>query len=69
MITVGRLAEQYGQLPHQVEQNATTYDLMIMDVLATYDNYMEQKNKRGTVDPKTYKFTQEELQKLLHKKK
>lgn len=69
MITVGRIAEQYGKLPHEVEQNATTYDLMIMDVLAAYDNYMAQKSKGGPVDPKTYKFTQEELQQLLHKKK
>lgn len=43
MIAVGRMAERFGMLPHQVEQNATTYDLMIVDVLATYDEY--QKNK------------------------
>lgn len=43
MIAVGRMAERFGMLPHQVDQNATTYDLMIVDVLATYDEY--QKNK------------------------
>jgi hypothetical protein len=39
MITVGVLAKKYGQLPSQVLSNATTYDIMIDDVLTTWENY------------------------------
>jgi hypothetical protein len=64
MITVGRMAERYGMLPHQVAQNATTYDLMITDVLATYDRYEQAKSKGGTLDPTVYNFSTEELKKM-----
>lgn len=69
MINIGRMAEKYGMLPHQVEQSATTYDLMITDVLATYDKYEQAKAKGGTIDPSIYQFTQEELQAMLAKNK
>lgn len=67
MINIGRMAEKYGMLPHQVEQSATTYDLMITDVLATYERYEQAKAKGGTVDPSIYQFKQEELQAMLAK--
>ena len=66
MIMVGRMAEKWGQLPSYVEQHATTYDLMIMDVLATYDNYQQQKAS-GKIDPSIYKFTDDELLTMLEK--
>lgn len=69
MINIGRMAEKYGMLPHQVEQSATTYDLMISDVLATYDKYEQAKAKGGTLDPSVYNFKQEELQAMLDKGK
>lgn len=69
MINIGRMAEKYGMLPHQVEQSATTYDLMITDVLATYDKYEQAKAKGGTIDPSIYQFKQEELQAMLAKNK
>lgn len=64
MLTIGRMAEKYGMLPSQIEQNATTYDFMIMDVLASYDNYQQQKAKGGLPDASVYGYTQEELLKL-----
>lgn len=69
MINIGRMAEKYGMLPHQVEQSATTYDLMITDVLATYDKYEQAKAKGGAIDPSIYQFKQEELQAMLAKNK
>jgi hypothetical protein len=66
MITIGRMAEKYGMLPSQVEQSATTYDLMISDVLATYENFQQQKSS-GKVDPSVYKYTQEELSNMIGK--
>jgi len=65
MITIGRMAERFGMLPSQVAQQATTYDLMISDVLATYDRYQASKSKgKGLADPSTFNFTQEELLKI-----
>jgi hypothetical protein len=71
MITIGRMAEKYGMLPHQVEAHATTYDFMITDVLAAYDNYQMAKNKAkgAPVDPKLYNLNQDQLQTILKKGK
>jgi hypothetical protein len=64
MITIGRMAEKYGMLPSMVAQYATTYDLMITDVLATYDNYQQQKASGKLVDASVYGYTTEDLIKL-----
>ena len=61
MITIGRLAEKYHMLPHDIEQHATTYDFMITDVLATFENYQQAKSKKGTLDPKVYNLSTEQL--------
>jgi len=61
MITIGRLAEKYHMLPHMVEQDATTYDFMITDVLATFENYQQAKSKKGTLDPKVYNLSTDQL--------
>ena len=66
MIMIGRMAKEYGMLPSQIEQQATTYDIMISDVLATYENYQQQKAS-GKVDPSVYEFNQDELQKMMEK--
>jgi len=69
MITIGRLAEKFHMLPHNVEQDATTYDFMITDVLATYDNFQQAKNKGGTLDPKVYNLTTDQLLAMKNKVK
>lgn len=58
MIAVGRMAERFHLLPHEVDQRATTYDLMIVDVLASYDKFQQNKT-----DPSQYR--EEDLQSLL----
>lgn len=63
------MAEKYHMLPHQVERNATTYDFMIMDVLATYENYQQQKSSGKLIDASIYGFKEEELQKMLKRSK
>jgi hypothetical protein len=68
MITVGRMAERYGLLPHEVESRATTYDFMITDVLATYDKYQSAKSK-GLPDPSVYNFSQDQLQEMVARNK
>lgn len=66
MIVIGRMAEKFGLLPSEVAQRATTYDMMINDVLATYDNYAQQK-ANGKVDPSVYQYTDEELLAMMGK--
>ena len=66
MIMIGRMAKEYGMLPSQIEQQATTYDIMISDVLATYENFQQQKAS-GKVDPSVYEFTQNELENMMEK--
>lgn len=63
---IGRMAKDLGMLPSQVEQHATTYDIMVLDVLNTYDNYQQQK-ANGKIDPSVYKYTDEELKIMLEK--
>lgn len=61
------MAKMYGMLPSEIIQRATTYDLMVTDILATYENY-EYEKASGKVDyNKVYK--EEDLMKLLEKSK
>jgi len=69
MVTIGRMAEKYGRLPHQVEQDATTYDIMISDVLATMDRYESQKKTGKPMSPDVYKYNQDELSAMMEKAK
>ena len=39
----------YGLLPSEIIQRATSYDLMVTDVLATYEKY-EMDKATGNVD-------------------
>ena len=66
MIMIGRMAKEYGMLPSHIEQQATTYDIMITDVLASYEHYQQQKAS-GKVDPSVYQFSQEELMAMMGK--
>ena len=66
MITIGRMAEKYGMLPSQVEQHATTYDLMVNDVLATFESYQQQKSE-GLVNPDLFGLSVEEMQSMMGK--
>lgn len=60
MIWVGRMAKEWGKFPHEVIEDATTYDMMIYDVLATYDKY-EADKQAGKIDPDVYGLKEEEL--------
>jgi hypothetical protein len=63
---IGRLSKDLGMLPSQVELQATTYDIMVMDVLNTYENYQQQK-ANGKVDPSVFQYTQDELKAMMEK--
>jgi hypothetical protein len=58
MITIGVLAKKYGQLPSQVVAHATSYDLMVDDVLTTWENYQQDPSSANNYD-------QNELEELI----
>lgn len=67
MISVGRMAEKYGMLPSEVVAKANTYDLMITDVVATYDNYQQAKASGKPLDNSVYRMTDDDLIKIAEK--
>jgi hypothetical protein len=52
MITIGSIAKQYGLLPSQVAEHATSYDIMIADVFATWENHQRDPGAMEQYDPK-----------------
>lgn len=64
MLNIGNLGKMFGMLPSQVAQQATTYDLMIADVLSSWENYQIQK-ATGKIAPPD--LTQSEMLEMLRK--
>ena len=50
MLTIGTLAKTFGCLPSQVRDQATTYDLMIYDVMMAWEKYQSNPNDAGNFD-------------------
>jgi hypothetical protein len=65
MISIGHMARTYGLLPSQVLENATTFDIMITDVYATWEKH--EADKAAGRAPSTSDFTQEQLMKAMEK--
>ena len=58
MINIGMLAKHYGVLPSQIREHGTTYDLMIHDVMMSWDQHQQDKaNGKKTVP----EISQEEM--------
>lgn len=55
MITIGEIAEEYGVLPSMVLAHATTYDIMILDVMRAWKKYQQDlsSGRAPDVDEKT----------------
>lgn len=64
MINIGFVAKTYGLLPSEVVARATTFDLMITDVLSSWEKHqMDQSTNK--VSPES--FSQDQLQEILEK--
>lgn len=50
MINIGTLAKKYNMLPSQVAANATSYDLMIDDVMTTWEKYQQNPSDLNNYD-------------------
>ena len=54
----------YGQLPSQVEANATTFDIMVYDVMMSWEEH-QRNQAEGKLE--TPKLTQEEMMAMIEK--
>ena len=66
MISIGMIAKQYGMLPSQVRELGSTYDLMIYDVMMSWEQYQQDK-ANGTMSIPN--LSQEQLLAILNKDK
>lgn len=66
MLNVGVIAKTYGMLPSEVIHRATTYDLMIADVMSSWEEY--QYNKAMGKNP-IPEYTTEQLVDIFNKSK
>jgi hypothetical protein len=66
MLNVGHLAKTFSMLPSQVVKEATTYDLMIADVMSAWEDYQIKKSSGKPVVPD---LTNEELLEIFNKGK
>ena len=66
MLNVGVVAKTYGMLPSQVINNATTYDLMISDVMSSWEEYQHNKAMGKTAAPN---YSTQELLEIMQRGK
>jgi hypothetical protein len=66
MINIGMIAKQYGVLPSMVRDHGTTYDLMIYDVMMSWDQYQQQRAEGKMPIPH---LSQEEMLAMMEKVK
>jgi len=66
MLNIGVIAKTYGMLPSQVLGNATTYDLMISDVMSSWEEYQYNKAMGKTTVPN---YSTQELLDMMQKGK
>jgi len=60
------LAKEYGQLPSYVRDNATTYDVMVYDVMMSWQEH-QRNQAEGKLE--TPKLTQEQMMAMMSKVK
>lgn len=50
MLTIGSIAKCYGVLPSFVLANATTFDIMILDVMNAWEKYKNDPQNQENYD-------------------
>lgn len=64
IVAVDAMAKRYGKLPSEILATASTLDLVVLDAALTYENYLQEKQSKGsgTLNPPQVK--EEELVKI-----
>ena len=68
ILWVDSLGKRYGMLPSEVIGRANTFDLYIMDIALTFENYHHKKSMNGGKEP-IPDYTQDELMAMIKKNK
>ena len=63
-MTIGALAKQYRLLPSEVRARATTYDIMVYDVMMTWE---EDQRKKANGERSVPKLKQEDMRAMLER--
>ena len=68
ILTIDGLGKRYGMLPSEVLDRSNTFDLYIMDMAMTFENYHHKKAMNNGMDP-TPDYTTDELLAIFNKNK
>jgi hypothetical protein len=68
ILWIDTLGKRYGMLPSEVIGRANTFDLYIMDMALTFENYHHKKSMNNGKEP-IPDYTQDELMEMLRKNK
>lgn len=63
ILTVDTMAERYKLLPSKIMNDATTFDLYIMDAALSYHNYQHNKSQGKFAE----NYTVDDLQEIMKK--
>ena len=66
MINIGMIAKQYGVLPSMIRESGTIYDLMIYDVMMSWEQY---QNEQASGKKSTPQLSQAEMMAALDRVK
>lgn len=50
VLQIDQLGKRYGLLPSEIMNRATTFDLCIMDMSISYENYLRRKDQPGHIE-------------------
>ena len=68
ILTIDGLGKRYGMLPSEVLNRSNTFDLYIMDMAMTFENYHHKKAMNNGMDP-TPEYTTDELLTMFNQNK
>ena len=68
MVTLDKIATRYHKLPTEILENASTFDLQVMDIGIRYEIVAEQK-RNGTYVKPSPKMSTEDMQRMLDQAK
>jgi len=46
-----QMAQRYGRLPTEILTNASTFDMVVMDISLSVEQYTRNKNQEGFIPP------------------
>ena len=60
IVLLDRMGERYGKLPSEIIADATTFDMVVMDISLSVEKYWRERDQPGFIPP----VSEEELLKI-----